>query len=92
MHSLHYAAGFTGILFSILQPTTAFPTTPDSLHPASAPATLFPRALDGYVDCSEDQQRKLGQGFADAATLARWTLDHPIDLNYAACVCLLYLD
>lgn len=91
MHSLHYAAGFTGLLFSILQPTTAFPTTSDSLHPALAPSTLLPRALDGYVDCSEDQQRKLGQGFADAATLARWTFDHPIDLNYAACVFLLYL-
>ena len=53
------------------------------LRPNLSPSALFPRALDKYVDCSDDQQRKIGQGFADAATLARWTSDHPIDLTYA---------
>ena len=84
MQSLHYGAGLAGILFSILQTTTAFPT-PDSLQ-GSAPSTLFPRALDKYVDCNVDQKKKLGQGFADAATIARWTFDHPIDRSYAAYV------
>ena len=81
MLSFHHVAGFTGLLFSILPSTSAFPTAP-----ALAPSTLYPRAIDNYIDCSEDQQSKLGQGFADAATLARWTFDHPIDLNSAAYV------
>lgn len=81
----HHFAGFTGLLFlSILQATSAFPTADPAL------ATLQPRALDKYVDCSDDQKKKLGQGFADAATLARWTFDHPIDLNYAAYVVLIF--
>ena len=42
------------------------------------------RALDSYVDCSNDQKNKLGQGFADAATLGRWVFDHPIDLSSTA--------
>lgn len=82
MPPLHLVAGFTGLLLSILQTTSAFPAA----DPAPALSTLYTRALDRYVDCSEDQQAKLGQGFADAATLARWTFDHPIDLNYAAYV------
>lgn len=32
------------------------------------------------------QKKKLGKGFADAATLANWTINHPIDLEYAAYV------
>lgn len=82
MQSLHYAAGFVGILFSILQTTCALPTA----DPTSAPSTLVPRVLDRYVDCSDDQKQILGQGFADAATLARWTFDHPIDLGHTAYV------
>lgn len=82
MRSLHYAAGLAGILFSLLQTTIALPTS----DPASASSTLFPRILDRYVDCSDDQQKKLGQGFADAATLARWTFDHPISLGHTAYV------
>lgn len=87
MPSLHYAAGLAGIIFSLLQTTSALPTS----DPTPVPSTLFPRALDKYVDCSDDQKKKLGQGFADAATLARWTFDHPISLGHTAYVlpCLL---
>lgn len=87
MLSLHYAAGLAGILFSLLQTTSALPTS----DPTTAPSNLFSRALDKYVDCSDEQKTKLGQGFADAATLARWTFDHPISLGHTAYVlpCLL---
>lgn len=87
MKSLHHAAGLAGILFSLLQATSALPTS----DPTTVPSTLLPRALDKYVGCSDDQKNKLGQGFADAATLARWTFDHPISIDHTAYVlpCLL---
>lgn len=85
MLSLNHVAGFTGLLLlSVLQATSAFPTADPA--PVAAASTLQHRELDGYIDCSDEQKTKLGQGFADAATLARWTFDHPIDLNYAAYV------
>ena len=71
---LHYAAGLVGILFSLVQTTSALPTSDPTTAPTTArttaPSTKFPRVLDRYVDCSDDQKQKLGQGFADAATLA----------------------
>ena len=63
--------------------------TPQLLPSTNTAGKLFTRALDGYDDCSDDQKEKLGRGFADAATLARWTGDHEIDLESTACVLLL---
>ena len=36
---------------------------------------LIKRAILGYEDCTDDQKKKAGRAFADAATLARWTYD-----------------
>lgn len=58
--------------------------TPQSLRSKSPVDILVTRAVDAYVDCNDEQKRKLGQGFADAATLAQWTSDHPIDTSSTA--------
>lgn len=39
-------------------------------------ATLVPRSAVNFVDCDQKQKDKLGKGFADAATLARYAWDH----------------
>ena len=60
--------------------------TPQQLTPRDAALNLIARDITEYVDCTDDQKSKLGQGFADAATLARWVFDHPIDKNGPAYV------
>jgi hypothetical protein len=54
---------------------------------------LIKRAILGYEDCTDDQKKKAGRAFADAATLARWTYDKKLEdgteyKNTDACVAL----
>lgn len=82
MPSLYHLSAVTTSFFIIANTAIA------SLIPSHVSRDLTgkheARALDFYVDCSDDQKNKLGQGFADAATLARWVFDHPIDLSSTA--------
>jgi hypothetical protein len=45
-------------------------TTFASPFPKSDGITLLRRMEVGFVDCNDDQKKKLGSAFADAATLA----------------------
>lgn len=82
MPSLYTVSCFVGSSFIIAN--TAIASLIPSHVSREIANTLKARALDSYVDCNADQMTKLGQGFADAATLARWVFDHPIDLSSTA--------
>lgn len=82
MPSLYYFSCFIG--GSLIIANTAIASLIPSHVSGDIANKHKARALEFYVDCSDDQKTKLGQGFADAATLARWVFDQPIDLASTA--------
>ena len=84
MPSLYHLSSVIASFFIIANTAIA------SLIPSHVPTDVRgkhkARALDFYVNCSKDQKKKLDRGFKDAATLARWTSEHPIDLSRSAYV------